>query len=226
MKDKAVCRKVTSMLSLYIDDKVTLQEKSFIEEHLAACDECHQKYLYLKSLIKNLKDSYKQVLELAVKKQKQVTFNIKEHEKFLNRISPYVDNELDSKECFDFRKYLMKSKSAQKELKKLYTLQKKLKNSFNETKKFAPKRITHNVMRKITPEKTFFESTIIEGIFSQKTAKAAILAGLILFGAYEFKQLDTPLKEKTKQVLLKEVHRSIGPANTNTPKTDDDFIKF
>ena len=108
MSNKIICKKIASMLSLYIDNKVSLQESSFIEEHLSNCKECQKKYLYLKSLIKDLKASYKQVLELTMKKQQQKLFKIREHEKFLENISPYVDNELDAKECFEFRKYLIK----------------------------------------------------------------------------------------------------------------------
>ena len=99
------CKKVSSMLSLYIDNKVTPEQKSFIDEHLANCEECYKKYVYLKSLIKNLKDSYKQVLELARKKQQKADFNIKQHEIFLQNLSPYIDNELDAQDCFEFRKY-------------------------------------------------------------------------------------------------------------------------
>ena len=108
MFNKSVCRKVSSMLSLYIDNKLSVHDYAFIDEHLSQCDECYKKYLYLKSLIKSLKDSYKQVVELAQKKQKQATFSIREHEKFLDNLSPYVDNELDAQECFEFRKYLIK----------------------------------------------------------------------------------------------------------------------
>ena len=134
-ENKAICKKVSSMLSLYIDDKLDYQEYLFIEEHLTNCNECYKKYLYLKSLIKNLKDSYKQILELAAKKQKQKTFSIREHENFLRQISPYVDNELDAQDCFEFRKYLMKSKSAQKELKNTYIIQKEMKKAFDAPKK-------------------------------------------------------------------------------------------
>lgn len=135
MFNKSVCRKVSSMLSLYIDNKLSVHDYAFIDEHLSQCDECYKKYLYLKSLIKSLKDSYKQVVELAQKKQKQATFSIREHEKFLDNLSPYVDNELDAQECFEFRKYLMKSKIAQRELKNTYILQKEMRMSFDRAKR-------------------------------------------------------------------------------------------
>ena len=227
MKNKSVCRKVTAMLSLYIDNKITAAEKSFIDEHLNSCDECYKKYLYLKSLIKNLKDSYKQVLEVALKKQKQRTFSIREHEKFLQELSPYIDNELSAKECFEFRKYLIKSKPAQRELKNIYILQKELRRAFNRTKKEFSPSVSRSVINNLRNKHKRFESTIIREIFTMRTAKIAILAGLILIGTYEFKQIDTPLKEKTKQVFLKEHNNSIYMRNTERQKESDlDFIRF
>ena len=190
MINKSVCKRVSSMLSLYIDNRVTYQQRAFIEDHLSICKECHTKYLYLKSLIKDLKASYKQVLELAVKKQQQKLFNIREHEKFLENISPYVDNELDSKACFDFRKYLMKSKSAQNELKNLYFIQKKMHQAYEQTKNNLNSNITKNVISIIKEEnKTLNKKSIADIMLSPKAVKIAILSGLIFIGGYEFEQL-------------------------------------
>ena len=190
MINKSVCKRVSSMLSLYIDNRVTYQQRAFIEDHLSICKECHTKYLYLKSLIKDLKASYKQVLELAVKKQQQKLFNIREHEKFLENISPYVDNELDSKACFDFRKYLMKSKSAQNELKNLYFIQKKIHQAYEQTKNNLNSNITKNVISIIKEEnKTLNKKSIADIMLSPKAVKIAILSGLVFIGGYEFEQL-------------------------------------
>lgn len=193
MFNKSVCRKVSSMLSLYIDNKLSVQDYAFIDEHLSQCDECYKKYLYLKSLIKSLKDSYKQVVELAQKKQKQATFSIREHEKFLDNLSPYVDNELEAKECFEFRKYLMKSKIAQRELKNTYILQKEMRMSFDRAKKKTSPDICKNVIAKLQNKPhQWYDSVILKEIFKMRTAKAAILAGLVFLGTYEARQIELP----------------------------------
>lgn len=208
MVNKAVCKRISSMLSLYIDNKVTYQQRAYIEDHLANCEECQKKYLYLKSLIKDLKASYKQVLELAVKKQQQKVFSIREHEKFMENVSPYVDNELEAKECFEFRKYLMKSKNAQKELKSIYILQKHMRHSYEKTKSTAKNvkiidTITKNVINELRNKQTFWEkSRIREYVFSQKTLKIAILSGLVLLGGFEFDQLYKQSKEPSVPIKL------------------------
>jgi hypothetical protein len=131
MENKEICKKISSMLSLYIDNRTTLEEKIYIENHLENCPVCYKKYIYLKSLIKDLKNSYKQVLELTKRKEKLKLFNIREHENFMQNISPYVDNELSPNECLEFRKYLVKSKNAQNELKKLCNTEIKMRIGIN-----------------------------------------------------------------------------------------------
>lgn len=201
MDNKVICKKVTSMLSLYIDNNLSANEMFFVKEHIAACPSCRKKYLYLKSLIKNLKDSYKQFVELSKQKQKKNNFSIKEYEKFVSQISPYIDNELNADECFEFRKYLMKSKNAQKVLKNTYIIQKNIKYAFQATKKQASPEIAQKVIKQINDNQSIFDSVILKQIFTTKTAKIAILAGFVIVGAYEIKLLDTPIKPKIKQTI-------------------------
>lgn len=209
----AICKKVSSMLSLYIDNKVNYQERSYIEDHLANCEECHKKYLYLKSLIKNLKDSYKQVVELAQKKQKQMTFSIREHEKFMDNLSPYVDNELSAQECFEFRKYLVKSKIAQKELKGTYQMQKQMRLAFDKAQKnmsFDSSKYVLNSLKKSSEQSSskiqFLEDFRNYRRLHPKTMKVAILSGLVIFGAIEAGHLKHTWKgnEKEKAAIVKE----------------------
>lgn len=224
MENKAICKKVSSMLSLYIDDKVTEQERFFIEDHLSQCKECHKKYVYLKSLIKNLKDSYKQIVDLALKKQKQESFSIREHEKFLENISPYVDNELSALECFEFRKYLIKSKSAQKELKNTYLLQKNLRLAFDKTGKKASFNVTPTIMKDIKQLHVQNRTVAISEFLNRRVAKIAILSGLVLFGAFEVGVQSYQTDQAKKPIILKE-KKKVPPVD-NTTKAEKDFIEF
>lgn len=224
MENKAICKKVSSMLSLYIDDKVTEQERFFIEDHLSQCKECHKKYVYLKSLIKNLKDSYKQIVDLALKKQKQESFSIREHEKFLENISPYVDNELSALECFEFRKYLIKSKSAQKELKNTYLLQKNLRLAFDKTGKKASLNVTPAIMKDIKHLHVQNRTVAISEFLNRRVAKIAILSGLVLFGAFEVGIQSYQTDQAKKPIILKE-KKKVSPVE-NTTKAEKDFIEF
>lgn len=195
MSDKYICKKVVSLLSLYIDNKVTYNEREFIEEHLAECEECHKKYMYLKSLIHSLKDSYRKVLEIAMQKQKKATFSIREHEKFMENISPYIDNELESSESFEFRRYLMKSKVAQKELRQAYYVQKEMTNAFEITKKDMNVDFSKNIISEFKEKEN--------RIPAPKIYKVAIVLGLLMFGAVEVKQFYVPVKSRIEKNIQK-----------------------
>lgn len=223
MDNKIVCKRVSSMLSLYIDNKVTEHEKAFIEAHLSVCESCYNKYVYLKSLIKSLKDSYRQIMELSQKKQEQNNFSIREHEKFMKNVSPYIDNELDAQECYEFRKYLTKSKAAQKELKTTYLLQKELKSSFDKVQKRASNAISRNVIKSIKITKLPNSEKFLHNFFDLKIAKAALLLGLVFLGGYELLNFNNQAKLRPQQPLEE---TSIKSANNIDKNTDFDFIEF
>ena len=191
--NKQICKKISSMLSLYIDNRVTSQERIFIEEHLSVCENCYKKYVYLKSLIKDLKDSYKSILELSKRKQQQKIFRIREHEKFLDSLYPYIDNELDVQECIDFRNYLVKSPSAQRQLKNVYVLQKELRSAFDNTQQHFSKDLSPRVIDAVKQqrERVEFRKRVMfkNSTFGTKFVKVAILSGLVFLGGYEIDQL-------------------------------------
>lgn len=190
MENKVICRRVSAMLSLFIDNKVTYQERAFIEEHISNCKECYKKYLYLKSLIKDLKASYKHILELTQKKQEQKMFSIRAHERFLEALYPYVDNELSMSENQEVRDYLSVSKNAQRQLNDVYLLQKELKSSFDKTKKTFHKDLSAIVIGSIKNRENAIGSLLLNNsIFTHNAVKIAILLGLVLCAGYEIGML-------------------------------------
>ena len=223
MDNKIVCKRVASMLSLYINNKVSEHEKIFIETHLSVCESCYNKYVYLKSLIKSLKESYRQIMELSQKRQSQSNFSIREHEKFMQNVSPYIDNELDTQECYEFRKFLTKSKTAQNELKKAYLIQKKLKSSFDKVQKKATTSISRNVMKTIKMTALNDTKFFMHNFRGVKVAQAVVLLGIILFGSYELFNLNNQAKIKHKQGAEINYTKSATNADVNT---DFDFVEF
>ena len=233
MENKIICKRISPMLSLYIDNKVTYQERAFIEEHLSNCPECYKKYIYLKSLIKDLKDSYRHILDLTRKKQQQKIFNIREHEKFLDELYPYVDNELETNACIEFRKYLTKSPNAQRQLKNVYAMQKELKNSFEKTKKSFNKDLSYKVIDAVKYQKERVQERknkiFDKKIIYIKITKVAILAGLLLFCGLEIEELIKLYKPQTtieQQIFSDEnsqISKNIKHTNMpETPSTDEE----
>lgn len=195
MTQEQICKKISSLLPQFIEGKVTFGEKEFIEEHIAQCPECYKKFVYLKNLVVSLKDSYQKIIYTNLKKQQKSTFNIREHENFIENLSPYVDNELKGTDAYEFRKYLIKYQSAQKELGRVYSLQKRIHQSFSNTKDSLDKDFSKEIAAEFREH----------SIYKQRRhyAKVAILAGILILGVAEVKHFYTPVKDKIHNTIMK-----------------------
>lgn len=132
--ENPVCRKVISMLSLYIEHKLCESDRLFVENHFFKCKSCYQKYLEMKEIINNLHFEYEKLLHEFDRIENDKMFNIREYETFYNNISPYIDDELCYDDSVKFRKYLLKSKPARAELSNAYVLKNNIKNSVTSYK--------------------------------------------------------------------------------------------
>lgn len=129
------CRKVLSLLALYIDDKLDVETREFVENHLRICPACNKKYVMMKELITELRNAYKQFSDESASQEKKVQFNIKEHERFQDNLSAYFDNELPLEESLSMKKYMIKIPKARRDLENLYHLHNIINSSFCNTKK-------------------------------------------------------------------------------------------
>lgn len=124
-----LCKKVSSMLFLYIENKVSDEDRVFIENHFQTCTNCYNKYVEMKAIINNLHFEYEKLLNDFERIEQNQIFNIREYESFYQNISPYIDDELCYDESIKFRKYLLKSKPARAELANAYNLKNNIKHS-------------------------------------------------------------------------------------------------
>ena len=129
MTNKMLCKKVISLLSLYIENKLDVEDKLFVENHFITCSDCYQKYLEMKEIMNNLHLEYQKLLDEFERIESNKMFNIREYETFYKNISPYIDDELCYDESIKFRKYLLKSKPARTELAGAYELKNNIKHS-------------------------------------------------------------------------------------------------
>lgn len=127
--ENLTCKKVVSMLAMYIENKLDDEDRYFVENHFLNCSSCYQKYLEMKEIISNLHFEYKKLIDEFEKIESDKIFNIREYEIFYKNISPYIDDELNYDESVKFRKYLLKSKSARGELANAYNLKNNIRNS-------------------------------------------------------------------------------------------------
>ncbi len=129
MTSSVTCQKVTSLLSMYIDNKLDYDLHEFVRRHLEICPECHKKYVMLKQLLAELRNAYKDLIQDTEAHEKKQIFNIKEYEKFHDNLSAYFDNELPLNESVNIKKYMIKFPNARKDLEEMYNLHKIISNS-------------------------------------------------------------------------------------------------
>ena len=86
MVNKSVCKKVISLLSLYIENKLDLEDRIFVENHFIDCSDCYQKYLEMKEIMNNLHFEYEKLLSEFERIETNKMFNIREYESFYKNI--------------------------------------------------------------------------------------------------------------------------------------------
>lgn len=201
--EDSTCKKVTSMMSLYIDDRLNDEHKLFVEEHFQKCPECFKKYQEMKNIIENLKLSYEKILKEVEGIETVNLFNIREYEKFYNNISAYIDNELSYEESIEFRKYLLKSKAGRLDLRNHYGLKNHIQDSISECINNLDINLSKKVIKNLKDE----NETTNHNAF----LKVAILSGFLLVtssGFYMFKHSDKnynqeQIKREKKVIYVK-----------------------
>ena len=83
MTNKMLCKKVISLLSLYIENKLDVEDKLFVENHFITCSDCYQKYLEMKEIMNNLHLEYQKLLNEFERIESNKMFNIREYETFI-----------------------------------------------------------------------------------------------------------------------------------------------
>lgn len=176
IEENLICKKVNSMLSLYLDEALAPEQMEFMDRHLEECEECKTRFENLKSVMTSLRNSYQKVRETS-----QPFFNIKEYEYFHDNASAFIDNELDEEQRAYFMSCLQKSTLAQKKLDELLKTQMLLKKTFNEVAAECPIDYSKKIVHDLKNEKKIFN------IPSVIYKKAAVVLGIVaLFSAAIF----------------------------------------
>ncbi|MBQ8886794.1 MAG: zf-HC2 domain-containing protein [Candidatus Gastranaerophilales bacterium] len=212
--ENKICKKVASMLSLYIENKLDDEDRFFVENHFLNCINCYQKYLEMKKIMNNLHLEYQKLLDEFDKLESNQNFSIREYETFYNNISPYVDDELNYEESIKFRKYILKSKPARVELANAYKLKNNIKRSVAKLKDNANINFSKKILKKLKEEKRDTFDIIYQ--------RAAIILGftlstIIIIGIYmSFSYIQEAFAENNN----KQVIQTIEFPN------DEDWVEF
>ncbi len=201
--DNSLCKKIVSMLSLYIENKLDEDDRLFIENHFSGCSECYRKYLEMKDIINNLHFEYEKLLDEFERIENNKMFNIREYEIFYKNISPYIDNELCYDDSINFRKYLLKSKPARQELANAYGLKNNIRHSVAVFKNNTNINFSKKIIKKLQNE----NADSFENIYKRAAVVLGfMISSLILVSVYMgFSYLNKSFAKDTTQEITKTI---------------------
>lgn len=134
MTANLTCTQVSALLSFYIDDKLSLQLKQFVEAHLDICPACRAKLDALKHMVNSLKEVHEKISAIKSNDDEAVIAQGTQDEVFKANLSAYVDNELTDEDNIKVKKYIISNPKARADLENLYHLRKAIHNSFEKAK--------------------------------------------------------------------------------------------
>lgn len=126
MNKELTCNQVSALISFYIRGKLNPKLKEYVDLHLAKCPICRKKIDDLNKILNKFQNNTSEIEQ----PQEEETLSYE----FRNRLSAYVDNELNSRENIMMKKMTISNPCARKELESMYKFQKAMGNAYNKTK--------------------------------------------------------------------------------------------
>lgn len=124
MNKNLTCNQVEALMNLYIDGKLSSQMSEYVKLHLNTCNHCKMKFEELKSILSKYDN-------VQSKPQKQDQYL---NDEFLNNLSAYVDNELNSDDNIKIKKMTISNPNARKKLETMYHFKKLMFGAYQKTK--------------------------------------------------------------------------------------------
>ena len=147
------CNQVEALINFYIEGKLAPSLKSEIDEHILKCSKCRQKIEQLKNVLSQYEsNNYK-------------TQNENLSHEFINKLSAYIDNELDTTDNVKIKKITISNPSARKRLESMYNYQKLMHSVFEKTKNNTKFDYSKNIVSALNESSdyntTYFRNIII-----------------------------------------------------------------
>jgi len=169
MNKELTCNQVSALISFYIKGKLNQKLKEYVDFHLEKCPVCRKKINDLQNILHKF--------------SKQIP-DVKNHEDvisidFRNRLSAYVDNELNLRENIRMKKLTVSNPNARKELESMYRFQKAMGAAYNKTKNDFKYDYSKNIMHKLQDGKDYTTT-----YFYKLTALFVLLLTAIVCGFF------------------------------------------
>ncbi len=138
MNKELTCNQVAALINFYINGRLNPSLKQDFDNHLAKCPSCRKKIEELQKIMSKFNNSKQ---EEEPKEELQMDF--------INNLSAYVDNELNSNENIKIKKMTISNPNARKELESMYKYKKLLHSAYERTKNDSKFDYSRNIVSKI-----------------------------------------------------------------------------
>ena len=174
------CSQVISLLTYYIEGKLTPLMNDSIENHLNKCIECRNKYIKLKQILKNYSD-IQNTIESELEDDE--VFKNPQYDIFKNMLSAYVDNELSDNDNLRIKKIAIANPLARRDLENVYAFKQLLQSSFEKTKSDVKFDFVKNVMKQLPQNNEQFSINLQ---FYKLVSAFGIIVLFIIWGTFNF----------------------------------------
>lgn len=171
MNKNLTCTQVSALLNFYIEGKLNSRLREYFELHLEKCPHCKNKVKQLQNILNKYK--HKQASSNSNYYSKQDNnFEI------INKLSAYMDNELNSNESIKIKKMTIANPKARQELENLYKFQKAIHSAYERTKNNSKYDYSKNIMTQVQESYDYYSTKY----FYKLAAIFVILLSVIIAG--------------------------------------------
>ncbi len=124
MKKDLTCSQVSALINFYIEGKLNPRLREYINLHIQKCPTCRKKIQDLTKIL----NTYKQQKNSNEYQEERLNFE------FINNLSAYVDNELNTSDNIKIKKMTISNPNARKELEMMYKFKKVIHSAYEKTK--------------------------------------------------------------------------------------------
>ena len=124
MKKDLTCNQVSALINFYIEGKLNPRLREYINLHIQKCPSCRKKIQELTKIL----NTYKQQKNSNEYQEERLNFE------FINNLSAYVDNELNTSDNIKIKKMKISNPNARKELEMMYKFKKVMHSAYEKTK--------------------------------------------------------------------------------------------
>lgn len=124
MKKDLTCNQVSALINFYIEGKLNPRLREYINLHIQKCPSCRKKIQDLTKIL----NTYKQQKNSNEYQEERLNFE------FINNLSAYVDNELNTSDNIKIKKMTISNPNARKELEMMYKFKKVIHSAYEKTK--------------------------------------------------------------------------------------------